>query len=288
MMSINVRLFGYFLFSSFMFVANSNFIVQCSTSYDNTLTSTNCTCGYVLNNTTNCTCVVTSSEKSQLPLENRKPIERCSNVSSQHVSSGNMQLGSCYKGSGGVKTFISNFGIPSSYDPKHIENTQWRLSYNGHNDSHLWMSIGCATNTKCSSIMNLASKCINVSYLACTHFEKTFEAHNVYFYAGKENETSNYPSSISLQIFDEMGKETYNNKMQRRIYSQSKNPRLAVYKNEAIRFRSGDLSPGYTMVLGGIQLDKLITDDCQFLYSFMTPNYNGFTHFWCPVGDALR
>jgi len=210
-----------------------------------------------------------------------------------------MQLGSCYRNSKGSNDFAKRYLIgTSSYDPKDIRYSRWRLSYNGHNRTHVWLRMMCTAGEVHCNAANIAPYCTNQTQ--CILFETKFYPQNIYFYAGSELKTKIYPTSISLRITDDMGKEHYSSNLLRRIYSQGRSPRLAVYKNEQMRLMRGHLEPGFLVEIShplndavhqNVSLQSLLSleDDAQqMLYSFMTPNYDSMTHFWCPVGNVFN
>ena len=204
-----------------------------------------------------------------------------------------MQLGSCYKNSNGAKSFAAKLlANPSSYDPKDIRYSRWRLTYAGHNRTHVWLRMSCAESGDRCDAANIAPFCTSGARTQCTDLEKNFFPQNVYFYGGSELNTTTYPSKLSMRITDKAGEEQYNSELQRRIYPQGRSPRLAVYKNERTRLTRAHLAPGSLVhishPLGTGLLSLLENDAHQMLYSFMTPNFDGMTHFWCPVWDVYR
>lgn len=193
------------------------------------------------------------------------------NLPQRKVLTSLMQLGGCYRGSNGANAFAKAYGIGSQYDPKDITYSRLRLSYGGSNASHLWMTL----TRDGPHAANISAACPNTTRPACEKFEREFVPQNIYFYAGTQNETNKYPARVNLQIFDANCTKRYDSHMVRRIYSQ----KLAVYKNEARRLDASHLTPGSKVVLSNANLWN-----GQLLYSFMTANYGGHTHFWCPVG----
>lgn len=213
-----------------------------------------------------------------------------------------MQLGSCHRNSKGSKSFAAKYlARPSSYDPKDIRYSRWRLAYAGHNRTHVWLRMNCAAGKDRCDAANIAPFCTSGAQAQCLNLEKKFHPQNVYFYAGSELNTSTYPTSLSMRITDKAGNEQYNSALSRRIYSQGRSPRLAVYKNERTRLTRAHLEPGslvhisypldgaeHRLHAGLLSILSLENDVQQMLYSFMTPNYDSMTHFWCPVWNVYR